>query len=121
MRARRQLDQAVEHIRVAADIPAWLKPDPVMHLADGVHAGEIVRVETAGEQPAPMRGLGLFQSRDLSSDELLELRNGRHVLVEPVDDPRQFRLHRGPECREQAARIGIEPDKAHSDGSVVFV
>jgi hypothetical protein len=48
MRADGQRNQAVEHVGVAADIPAWFEPDLVVHETDGAHAGEIGGIEAAG-------------------------------------------------------------------------
>ena len=97
MHADRYADQAAQHVVIAADIPARLQAYPVMNLADGLDPSEIRRIEAAGEQALPMRGLRLLQLRDAVADQLAKLRHRDGVLVEPVEYARQFRFDMRPE------------------------
>jgi hypothetical protein len=117
----RQRNQAVQHIGVAADVPARLQPDLVVHEADGPHTGEVGRIEAAGEQPRPMYRLGLLQVGDLVPDQLLQPWDGDNMLIEPIEDFGQIRLDCGPECREQRTCRQIKLHEAQSDGKIVFV
>src|SRR5512135_1200749 len=114
MRAHRELDQAIEHVGVAADVPTRLQADPMVQQTDGAHAVEISFIEAAGEQSLPMRFLRRLQSRNLIAHHLLQVRNRRHMAIEPVDDLRQVRLDRWPERGEQTASLGVETEEAGS-------
>ena len=54
-----------QHKSIAANIPARLQADPVMHQANRSDALDIGVIEPAIEQPSPMRGLRTDQPRHL--------------------------------------------------------
>src|SRR6185437_11357337 len=114
IRAHRQRCQPVQHIGVAADVPAWLQSDLVMRQADRLYAAEVGVIEAAGEQPLPVRRLRLLQSGNLLPEHALQMRFGGDVPVEVVENPRQVLLDDRPECSQRCACPGVKTEEARS-------
>ena len=100
MRAHRQRHQTIEDIRIATDVPARLETDLVVYHANRVHTLEVGIVELPGEQPLPVRRLGLLEAGDPFAQQQLESRDSGDMLVEPFEQFRQPRLQERPKPPE---------------------
>jgi hypothetical protein len=120
MRANRQVAQAVQHVGVAADIPARLEASPVVNKADGMDAPVVLGIEFAGEQTLPMGGLGLLEMGNLVTDQRLEMRFRCGVPVETVENYGQLRFDGFPEF-PQCLRSRREDTHETGPGSQIAV
>jgi len=86
------LDQVVEHDGIAADIPPWLKTDPGMNLSDGTDIRDIVGVEVAAGDIAPVARLRAFGTVDmrLGIEETADFGRLAKLRVELVEAEWQF-------------------------------
>ena len=81
-----------EHKVVTTDIPARFQTYLVVHQADRSDALNIGLVETTREQSSPMRTLGVFQSRNVVSEQPRKMTLLRDMPIKIVQEIRERRL-----------------------------
>jgi hypothetical protein len=79
-----------------------------MNEADAADTLHVSGIEIAAEEAPPMLQLGRDESGLLRSDELRQMRLPMHVLIEPLEDLRQFRRYVFPEGAKLLADSAVD-------------
>ncbi|MDR6869455.1 hypothetical protein J2Y55_000448 [Bosea sp. BE125] len=114
-------DQFLQDQGIAANIPAWLQPDPGMDLADGGDGIDIGLVECAIRHSLPVALLSLLCAFDmlLAGEEAACLREGPGLAVKRLERAWQRPDDHLLDVAHALLRGCIELDEAEASGEVI--